>query len=157
MERLLKFCSLSPRHKQLFCEAAILLLFSRISIRMIAFRHIEKFLRTRWSGRAPDGLDLAENIKLVRLSVSRAAHLFQSKNPCLSRSIAEFVMFRRRGIPAVMHLGARFSDNSFLLAHAWVHTTPEELDKSSENSAYAPLLIIGQELASIDCARKRFG
>ena len=45
MDRLLKFWSLPRREKHFFCEAGILLLLSRLSLKTIAFRHIENFLR----------------------------------------------------------------------------------------------------------------
>ena len=61
-----------------------------------------------------------EEIRLVQRSISRAANVLPLKSLCLSRSIAEFVMLRRRGIPAVMFAGVRFSGHSSLEAHAWV-------------------------------------
>ena len=51
-------------------------------------------------------------------------------------------MLRRRGIPAVMYMGVKFSEDSLLLAHAWVQTRREVTDGNSENSAYVPLVMI---------------
>ena len=69
---------------------------------------------------ARDAFDSADDIKLVNLSLSRAANLLPWKSLCLSRSIAAFIMLRRRGIPAVMFAGVKFAEDSSLLAHAWV-------------------------------------
>ena len=96
--------------------------------------------------------DRADDIKLVNLSLSRAANLLPWKSLCLSRSIAAFIMLRRRGIPAVMFAGVKFSEDSSLLAHAWVHTGRGVIDGNSENSAFTPLVRIGQEPLIADSA-----
>src|SRR2546427_12626447 len=118
MDRLLKFWSLPRREKQFLCEAGTLLLLSNLSIKAISFRHIDYFLHTRWKD-APRDSDHADGIRLVKLSGSRAANLSPSKSLCLSRSIAEFIMLRRRGIPAARYMGVQCSDDSALLTHAW--------------------------------------
>jgi len=82
-------------------------------------------------------------IALVRRSISRAANALPWKSLCLSRSIAEFIMLRGRGIPAVILVGARFSGESRLDAHAWVETGLEVNDKRSENSSFATVIRIG--------------
>ena len=69
MGRLLRFWSLPRREKQFFCEAAILLLLSHLSIKTIAFRHIDRFLRARWNNGARDALDVAEVIQARRCFV----------------------------------------------------------------------------------------
>jgi hypothetical protein len=146
MGRLRKFWSLTAREKGSLCEAAILLLVSSASVKAIAFRHIDRFLRTRWHDTIPgDGdIDQEQAIKLVKDSVSRAANVLPWKNLCLSRSIAQFIMLRRRGIPAVLFLGARFSGQSSLDAHAWVDAGPlRKDDKSSKRSEYASVISIG--------------
>ena len=153
MDRLLKFWSLPRREKQFLCEAGTLLLLSNLSIKAIAFRHIDNFLHTRWKD-APRDSDHADDIKLVKLSVSRAANLLPSKSLCLSRSIAEFIMLRRRGIPAVMYAGVKFSENSSLSAHAWVHSGREAANGNSENCAYTSLVTIGHEPIITDPPRK---
>ena len=52
-------------------------------------------------------------------------------------------MLRRRGIPAVLFAGVRFSGHSSLDAHAWVDTGLGVNDKSSENSGFATVIRIG--------------
>ena len=142
MGRLHKFWCLTRRERQFCCEAAILLLLSNLCVRTIAFKHIYRFLNAYGNGRERDAFDLAENVKLINLSVSRSANLLPWKSLCLSRSIASFIMFRRRGIPAVLFVGARLEDSS-LRAHAWVCTDPGETDCESENSAFSALVRIG--------------
>jgi Transglutaminase-like superfamily len=143
MRRLAKFWSLTRREKEFLCEASILLLVSNICIKAIAFRRIERFLRTGWNDGIQGCIGREQDIRLVQRSVSRAANVLPGKSLCLSRSIAEFIMLRRRGIPAVMFAGARFSGHSSLDAHAWVETGLGVNDKRPENSGFAPVLRIG--------------
>ena len=143
MGRLRKFWSLTRREKEFLCEASILLFLSNACVRAIAFRHIDRFLRTRWNDGVEGGIDHEQEIRLIRHSISRAKNVLPGKNLCLSRSIAQFVMLRRRGIPAVLFAGARFSGQVSLDAHAWVDTGPGLNDKSAENCGFATVIRIG--------------
>jgi Transglutaminase-like superfamily len=143
MGRLHKFWSLSRRERQSCFEAAILLVLANLCVRTIAFRHIYRFLNAYGNRRARGGFNPDDDVKLVNLSLSRSANLLPWQSLCLIRSIAAFIMLRRRGIPAVMFVGARLEDSS-LLAHAWVRTDRGEADPESENSAFTALVRIGQ-------------
>src|SRR5262245_30209643 len=141
MRRLAKFWSLPKGEKKLLREAGILLLLSNACIKVVAFRHLDRLLRTRWNDRLESDIDRKEEIKLVRRSVSRAANILPWRSRCLSRSIAEFIMLRRRGIPAVMLAGVRFSGPSSLDAHAWVNTDTN--DNVSGGSGFTTMIRIG--------------
>ena len=144
MGRLLRFWALPRREKHLFCEAGILLLLSHLSIKTIPFRHIDRFLRARWHNDAREA-DVVEVIKLADVSLSRVVNLSPWKSLCLSRSMAAFIMLRRRGIPAVMVAGVMFSEDSSLHAHAWIDTGHAGPNANSEHSAFTAILRIGQE------------
>jgi Transglutaminase-like superfamily len=144
MGYLSKFWSLTRREKQLFCEAFSLLLLSHLSVKMIAFRHIYSFLGAHWNDHPTGTLERADDIRLVNLSLSRAASPLPWKSLCLSRSIAAFIMLRRRGVPAVIFAGVKFEDSS-LLAHAWVHAGRGVPDRKPEKAAFTALMTIGQE------------
>jgi hypothetical protein len=144
MKRLLKFWSLPRREKRFFCEAGITLLLSNLAVRTIAFRHIESFLRARWSDNIALGYDHGDDIKLVSISLARAANILPLESLCLSRSIAAFIMLRRRGIPAVLYAGVKFLEDSALSAHAWVRTAPGAIEGNSEDRAFTVLVKIGQ-------------
>jgi Transglutaminase-like superfamily len=144
MTRLIKFWFLPRREKQFFCEASLLLLLSGLSVKTIAFRHIDNFLRARWSDVTRGAIDAADDVeRLVKLSLSRITSVLPWKTLCLSRSIAEFIMLRRRGIPAVMYMGVKFHQNSSLHAHAWVHTGPDFPEGNSDSSGFTPVVRIG--------------
>jgi hypothetical protein len=144
MRPLLKFCSLPRREKQFLCEAAFLLLLGNLCVRMIAFRHIDGFLRSHWNDRTQGGANDACEIELIKLSLSRAANLLPWQSLCLSRSIAAYIMLRRRDIPAVMFAGVKSREDLSLLAHAWVQTAAGVIDGNAE-AAFTPLLKIGQD------------
>jgi transglutaminase superfamily protein len=143
MSRLAKFWSLTRSEKEFLCEASLLLSISNICVKAIAFRRIDRFLRTRWNEIIQGCIDREQEIGLVQRSISRAANVLPWESLCLSRSIAEFVMLRRRGIPAVMFAGVRFSGHSSLDAHAWVDIGLGLNDKRSENSGFATVIRIG--------------
>jgi hypothetical protein len=141
MGRLAKFWSLTRHEKNLLCEAGVLLSLSNACVKVIAFKHIDRFLRTHWKDGFQTEIDREQEVKLVHDSISRAANMLPWKSLCLCRSIAEFIMLRRRGICAVMVLGVRFFGDSSLVAHAWVDTGVN--DKSSENSGFTIVMRVG--------------
>ncbi len=143
MRRLARFWSLTRREKELLCEASMLLLITTICVKAIAFKRIDRFLRTHWNNGSQARVNREQEIWLVQRSVSQAANVLPWKTLCLSQSIAEFIMLRRRGIPAVMFAGVRFSDDSSLDAHAWVDTGFEMNGKRSDNSHFTPVIRIG--------------
>jgi Transglutaminase-like superfamily len=143
MGRLRKFWSLTRREKEFLCEASILLFLSNACVKAIAFKHIDRFLRIRWNDEIQSGIEHDQEIALVQRSILRATNVLPWKSRCLSRSIAQFIMLRRRGIRAILLAGVRFSGHSSLDAHAWVDTGLAANDKSSENSDFAPVIRIG--------------
>jgi hypothetical protein len=149
MGQLLKFWNLNRSEKTLLCEASIMLLFSNAFIKIVRFKHIDRFLRSHWGAaiEAGNGLrggdDLDQKIRAIVRSVSRAAIVLPFKSLCLSRSIVKFIMLRRRGIPAVLSAGARVSGQSALEAHAWVDTGLGLTGARSENSDFKTVIRIG--------------
>jgi Transglutaminase-like superfamily len=144
MLRIRRFWSLPRGEKQSFYEAVILLLLSNLSVRAIPFRYIEKVLRAYRRGGDLGGGNRADDIKFVNISLERAASLLPWKSLCLSRSIAAFVMLRRRGVPAVLYAGVKFLENSSLSAHAWVRTDQAAIEGESEDSTFSVVVRIGQ-------------
>jgi Transglutaminase-like superfamily len=153
MDRLIKFWFMNSREKMLLYEATFLLLLSNVFVRSIAFKHIERFLSRHWDdqnlGRNDHEREIEiQEISVFRRSILRAASALPCESLCLSRSIVEFIMLRRRGIPAVILVGARFSGSSSLEAHAWVEAGGGVSNASSENANFTMVLRIGE--AAID-------
>src|SRR5262245_10814207 len=133
-----KFWSLTRIEKKIFCEAAVLLLLCQLMIKTIPFRHIYRCLgANRYT---QDRLGVADDIRAVNLSLSRAAKLLPWEGLCLSRSIAALIMLRRRGIPAVVFAGAKFEKSSLLHAHAWVRVGSGVIETSPKETAFRTLI-----------------
>lgn len=143
MNSVSRFWRLPRYEKKLFWEALSLLLLSQLAVRTIAFRHIYSYLGDRWR-HSSGNLDLTDDIRLVKLALSRAARCLPWESLCLSRSIAAFIMLRRRGIPAVMFAGVKLKESS-LIAHAWVRAGHELTDLSPDDAVFTTVLTIGQE------------
>jgi hypothetical protein len=160
MGRFRKFWRVTRREKLFFVEACILLFLSNLSVKTVAFRHIDGYLRAHWNNHPPTGIDRLGDrkydIKLVNLSLSRAANVFPWKSLCLSRSIAGLIMLRRRGIPAVLLAGVKPLEDSSLHAHAWIRAGDGVIDRNlgehSDNSAFTVLIRLGHE-ALLDSPR----
>jgi hypothetical protein len=153
MGRFRRFWYLNRHEKLLFFEASILLLLSSVSVRTIAFRHIERYLQARWNDHSLDTFvrsdKIKNDIKLVDRSVSRAANVVPWDSLCLSRSIAKLIMLRRRGVPAVLFAGVKSQDDSLLYAHAWVRAGAGLMDSDPiDNAEFTVLLRIGEERLS---------
>ena len=146
MDRLRKFWSLTRREKEFLWEAVILLLVSNVCLKAIAFRHMERFLRIRWNDDIQSGIDREHESRLIQRSISRASNILPGSR-CLSRSIAQFIMLRRRGIRGVLFAGVRFSSHSTLDAHAWVDTSPAANNESAEYSGFTTVIRIGSGAA----------
>src|SRR5262245_32605549 len=144
MGRLSKFWSLTPCEKQLFFEAFILLLITQLSVKFISFKYIYNFLLTNWNDIPASTLERTGDIRLVDVSLSRAASILPWKSLCLSRSIAALVIFRRRWIPAVLFAVLKFAEPS-LFAHALVQAGREVLDEEAGEAPFRALIRIGEE------------
>jgi len=148
MGQLLRFWYWARCEKLLLVEACVLLLASNLSVKAVAFRRIDSCLR-RWDRRnASVSSEYMQNdIRLVDLSLTRAANLFPWKSLCLTSSIAKLIMLRRRGIPAVLFAGVKSVADASLVAHAWVRPGDCIMNASSdgnENAEFTVLVRIGQ-------------
>jgi len=149
MGRASRFWYLTRREKIFFLESCILLVVANVSVKVIAFRHINRFLH-HWSDRLQKGVpsdDMRSDMELIDLSLSRAANVLPGKNLCLSRSITKLIMLHRRSIPAVLFAGVKCLEDSSLTAHAWVRAgdcvMAGNLDPS-ENAEFTVLVRVGQ-------------
>jgi len=147
MNRLVKFWLLTQQEKWFLCEASILLLVSSLSVRVISFKRIYGFLGRRYDAfktYAGEASSCASEIKLIDLSILRAANGLPWNTLCLSRSLAAFIMLRRRGIPAVLLAGVKALDDSSLSAHAWVNAGEKATEKNPQNCEFSVVIKIGQ-------------
>jgi hypothetical protein len=142
-----RFWYLTRREKFLFLESCILLLVANMSVKLIAFRHINGFLH-HWTDRMQNvpSDDMRSDIELIDLSLSRAANILPGRNLCLSRSITKLIMLHRRSIPAVLFAGVKCLEDSSLTAHAWVRAGDRVASGNldlSENAEFTVLVRVG--------------
>ncbi len=121
--------------RALILDAMILLLLTRIGLRVFGFRRwrelIEQFsLRTRPPRVEEPALMLEMAGRTVR--AVRAVELHGPARPnCLERSMTLWWLLQRDGIGGALHIGAR-KNGSRLEAHAWVELGGQVLNDSTD-------------------------
>lgn len=146
MGRINRFLALPSGEKLSLAEAAILLMLARLSVKVVPFRYIHRFLNGRWSRRLPDTHSRGQGVESAFRALTRAEGLFTSPSLCLPRSIAAYMMLRRRGVSATVVLGVRSfpADHSSLDAHAWICVDNAPIDYDPTREGYTALVTIGQ-------------
>jgi Uncharacterised nucleotidyltransferase/Transglutaminase-like superfamily len=110
-------------HRRVVVEAAALLPVVRLGLSMLPYTLVERRL-ARWAKARPVRSATGEDpIARVTSAVDGVGRRLPGIS-CLSRALATHAMLVRRGIPAVVRLGARPRSNArrSLDAHAWVET-----------------------------------
>ena len=143
MHRLLRFCSLTSRERRPFFEAITLIIFSALCLKIIPFKRIYLYLDNRFGNIEIDFRDPNDGeTAIVSRAISRGASALPWKTLCLSKSISEFIMLRRRKIPATLCTGVKVFANSSLGAHAWVDTSGTK--QNYANADFVVVLKIGE-------------
>ena len=143
MHRLRRFCSLTSREKRLFFEAITLIIFSTLCLKIIPFKRIYLYLDNRFGNIEIDLRDPNDGeTAIVSRAILRGASVLPWQTLCLSKSISEFIMLRRRKIPATLCTGVKVLANSSLDAHAWVDTSGTQ--QNNANPDFVVVLKIGE-------------
>ena len=141
-----KFWSLSARDQLLLCEAAILLIVFKLCIRFVSFQRIHALLNRQFGNvGTKECLSFPQVRHHVERAVWRAARSLPRQSACLTASIAEFVMLRRRGIPAIVVAGVKILSDSSLWAHAWVCPSAQDIEQESISRDFVVVLRIGTQ------------
>ena len=142
IERWKRFWRLSALERGVVLEATGGLLATWAGLRLIGFRRWERVLAVfsppaNTTGPA-QGASLQESALLVaRMQEAAARNLFFRAN-CLEQSLVLCWLLRRRGIDAVLRIGARKESERFE-AHAWVELDSQVLnDASAEHRHFVP-------------------
>ena len=119
MAKLLRFVALPWGEKSRAVEAAFYLLAVRLVFRLLPLQRALKLFGIVRSESGPGRISAAE-AELVSRAVGRAAGQVPFRAVCLQQAFAAFLMLRRRGLAATVHLGLMRQDGSAgLQAHAW--------------------------------------
>jgi Transglutaminase-like superfamily len=141
MESWRRFWRLKPADRRIVLEAAAALSATSAGLRIMGFSRWNSMIEHFTSGKTADthrrnssslmdrsGLDGARGIA-TKLDLA-ARHLFFRTN-CLERSLALRWLLRRRGITAVLRIGARKESERFE-AHAWIELNGVVLNDPDE-------------------------
>jgi hypothetical protein len=142
IERWKRFRRLSAFERGVVLEAMGGLLATWGGLRLIGFRRWERVLEvfappvnTTRSAQSASVQDAA--LLIARMQAAAARNLFFHPN-CLERSLVLRWLLRRRGIDAVLRIGAR-KDSERFEAHAWVELDSQVMnDASAEHRHFVP-------------------
>jgi hypothetical protein len=134
---------LTSQERRLFFEAITLIIFSTLCLKVIPFKRIYLYLDNRFGNIKIDFHDPNDGeTAIVSRAISRGASVLPWKTLCLSKSISEFIMLRRRKTPATLCTGVKVLANSSLGAHAWVDTSGTK--QTNANPDFVVVLKIGE-------------
>jgi Transglutaminase-like superfamily len=122
---------LGPRLVWLFAEAFAALAFARLALLVLPFRRLAPRLGNPVAASQAGSGGLAgvqlQTVREVAWAIRAASARMPIDAACLTQAYAGRILLRRRGIPAVLHLGLATglegkdtSDISLTAAHAWL-------------------------------------
>ena len=129
-------------------RALLVLVLVDVGLRFLGFSRVFLFVDRRMRRALTEAAAMPAQRRIVYrvLEAVRTAsrHYYRRRLDCLPRSLAIFVLLRRRGVPARLHIGVkRFP----FAAHAWVECFGEVLDDSTDHwrhEPYVPILSTGE-------------
>ena len=142
IERWKRFRRLSAFERGVVLEATGGLLATWIGLRLIGFRRWERVLAVfaptvNTTGPAQGASVQKSALLVAKMQEAAARNLFFRAN-CLEQSLVLCWLLRRRGIDAVLRIGARKESERFE-AHAWVELDSQVLnDASAEHRHFVP-------------------
>jgi hypothetical protein len=142
IERWKRFRRLSAFERGVVLEATGGLLATWIGLRLIGFRRWERVLAVfaptvNTTGPAQSASVRESALLIGRMQEAASRNLFFHAN-CLEQSLVLCWLLRRRGIDAVLRIGARKESERFE-AHAWVELDSQVLnDASAEHRHFVP-------------------
>lgn len=116
-----KFIKLSSIEKQMFLEAYLVSLYSRMLILLSSFKSLEKKLGSKTEKRNCFRNENIETMKLIKRSIIRSSKYCFWRNKCFEQSLTAAIMFKRRKIPYVLYLGVAKKEEK-LIAHVWIES-----------------------------------
>jgi hypothetical protein len=140
IERWKRFWRLSAFERGIVLEATGGLLATWTGLRLVGFRRWERVLAVFTPSATTTGLAQGASesaLVIARMQKAAARNLFFRAN-CLEQSLVLWWLLRRRGIDAVLRIGAR-KDSERFEAHAWVELNSRVLnDASAEHRHFVP-------------------
>lgn len=128
--------------RSLRLEAVLLVAAIRVGLWLLPLRALRRWLallgrapRAPWEAGSPDRV--ARAVARAGRSVPRAT--------CLAQALAGQVLLERRGHPARLRIGFRWSDDRRLEGHAWVESAGRIVTGGAELARHAALSVLEVE------------
>ena len=126
--RLVRLAQLGNSRRALLFEAAAWLLLARLSLIVVAFPRLARYLGTAVAPTDPRARhaisvhshEAARLAAEIGWAVTRAARHVPFKAVCLPQAMAARIMLSRRGVDSVLHFGAKKGQHKPIDAHAWL-------------------------------------
>ena len=127
-------------------EAFLIFALLDVGFRVLGFASV--FLRVeRFGGRRSAPIADAASLEVQRQTVRRALaavrtatrYYHRRRLDCLPRALATYLLLRRRGVPATLHIGVKRYPFG---AHAWVECFGEALDDARNDWRHEPYVPI---------------
>lgn len=124
-------------------QAFLIFVFLDVGFRLFGFFRVHRFVQ--WWGSRPPNVTGSPKPSLVvertRAAVRTATRYYWRRGlDCLPRSLTIYLLLRRRGVPASLHIGVKRYPFG---AHAWVECLGEVLDdtpRSWRHEPYVPII-----------------
>lgn len=146
--RILNAIGRSTRDWRLFAAAFPLVLAVRISLWLLPFQSIHKFLLARSKGGTSDVQLSHPEIYKVCWGVSSAARRVP-KASCLTQALVAQYLLLSKGVDAFLRLGVSRNSKGKFDAHAWVEVDGKiVIGENEELSRFIPLPVLETEVQS---------
>jgi len=111
--------SLEPRRQRLLFESAMLIAISRIGLRCLRFRWMNRWIERESAARRSKRVrSSSESVEEIAWAIGIASRAIPAS--CLAQAMAGTILLARRGHAASLHLGVMRGPQESLGAHAWV-------------------------------------
>jgi len=135
-QTLRSFLRLDQKQKRTVLVAAMMLVATRVGLRLLGFRAWRKFLGSFGDRLATERVceaSFGRALAIARMQSSAERHLF-FRPSCLEHSLVLHWMLRREGIAAAMRIGGRKQSGQFE-AHAWIEVNGIPLGSAGTDGA----------------------
>lgn len=117
----MKIIKLPMKTKLVFLEALLLLVLSKILIRLLSFKRLSRVLgdSQKESNYSNEGIDLYQ-IKKIAIAIKAISKYTPWKSNCLVQACAGKMMLNIRRVQSTVYLGVGKDGSGNLIAHAWL-------------------------------------
>ena len=118
-------------------QALLIFIVLDVGFRLFGFPRLYRFVQWCGRGSSTTGSTAARRAMVRTLEAVRTAtrYYWRRRLDCLPRALTIYLLLRRRGVPATLHLGVKRYPFG---AHAWVECLGDVLDDSTDTWRHEP-------------------